>query len=389
MTDGNPGSLYYQIIHERRVRQWYTGYKIYESEWDAKHSAIILSHDNERLSYLISVREHTKWYGEHFMRIVKYFSENRCVFTADDIIEEFTLRQQIQSFFNFMEMTIVRLKQLGKRRTSETYIAALKSFRRFMNDRDVMFDEFDSDLLESYQAFLTRGGLIPNSISFYMRILRAVYNRAVEKGITEDRAPFRHVYTGIDKTTKRALDLKTLKRLKDVDLRTSPCASYARDMFLLSFFFRGMSFVDMAYLKKTDLDNGCITYRRRKTGQRLVVKWTHEMQQILDKYPPNETEYLLPIITSSLIPPYSQYRKKQYQINRGLKIVAKNIGLNMPLSLYCSRHSWASIAKLKGVPISVISDGLGHDSELTTQIYLSTLDTSAVDNANSMIIKLL
>lgn len=387
-SEGREGKIYFQIIHERIVRQWYSDYKIFSNEWDNKRSAIVVSADTERRSYLQSVRERIKWDKERFNRIVSEFSAKES-YTADEIIEEFGIRQNQQSFFNFMENVIVRLKELGKLRTSQTYTSALNAFRNFKNNEDIVFDGFNSDLMESYQAFLTEKGLIPNSISFHMRILRAVYNRAIEKGITEDKKPFRHVYTGVDKTTKRAVDVKTLKKIKEVDLSMQPQAAYARDIFLISFYFRGMSFVDMAYLKKSDLSNGQITYRRRKTGQKLVVKWTKEMQEVLDKYPENDTEYLLPIITSATATPYSQYRSKQYQVNKGLKTVAKSIGLKMSLTLYCSRHSWASIAKSKGIPVGVISDGLGHDTELTTQIYLSTLDTSAVDKANALIMKLL
>ncbi|MCM1081597.1 MAG: site-specific integrase [Muribaculum sp.] len=387
-SEGREGKIYFQIIHERVVRQWYSDYKIFSDEWDGKKSSIIISTDSDRRTYLQSIRERIKWDKERFNRIVSEFSTKEN-YTADEIIEEFGIRQNQQSFFNFMENVIVRLKELGKLRTSQTYTSALNSFRNFKIDEDVIFDGFNSDLMESYQAFLTEKGLIPNSISFHMRILRAVYHRAIEKDITEDKKPFRHVYTGVDKTTKRAIDVKTLKKLKEADLSMQPKAAYARDIFLISFYFRGMSFVDMAYLKKSNLSNGQITYRRRKTGQKLIVKWTKEMQEVLDKYPENDTEYLLPIITSATSTPYSQYRSKQYQVNMGLKAVAKSIGLKMSLTLYCSRHSWASIAKSKGIPVGVISDGLGHDSELTTQIYLSTLDTSAVDKANALIMKLI
>jgi len=371
------------------MRQWCSDYKVFSEEWDSMKSSIKISAETERRSYLMSIRERIRWDVERFKRIIVEFSAKKESFTADEIVEEFTVRHDGQSFFNFMESVIIRLRELGKRRTSETYTSALNSFRRFRNNDDVMLDTFDSDLMESYQAYLHGNGLIPNSISFHMRILRAVYNRAIEKGIAVDNKPFRHVYTGVDKTPKRAVDVKTLKKIKDADLGMVPNAAYARDIFLLSFFLRGMSFVDMAYLKKSDLSNGKITYRRRKTGQQLVVKWTPEMQEVLEKYPKNETEYLLPIITSTESTPYNQYRSKQYQINKALKIVAKRIGLEMPLTLYCSRHSWASIAKSNGVPVGVISDGLGHDSELTTQIYLATLDTSAVDSANAQIMKLL
>ena len=158
-------------------------------------------------------------------------------------------------------------------------------------------------------------------------------------------------------------------------------------MFLMSFFLRGMSFVDMAFLKKTDLKNGYIIYRRRKTGQSLVIAWTKEMQVLLDKYPENSTEYLLPIIRNPDVNERSTYRNVGYNINHNLKKIAVIVGVSIPLTLYVARHSWASAAKAKGIPLSVISEGMGHDSEATTRIYLSSLDTSVVDRANSLILK--
>ncbi len=389
LLEGREWSIYYQIIHDRVVRQWNPEYKILSEEWDQRRSDILLKPMSDRRSYLQSIRQRIKWDIDRFKKIVDELSCSKGIFSSDDIIDEFAICQQQQSFFNFMRSIILRLKEFGKQRTSETYSVALNSLRRFRNDRDIVFDEFDSDMMEAYEAFLTRQGLVPNSRSFHMRILRAVYNRAVEKQLTENKNPFRHVYTGVDKTAKRALDIKTLKRIKDLNLDMSPKIDFARDMFLLSFYFRGMSFIDMAYLKKTDLINGYVVYRRRKTGQQLSIKWSMHMQNILNKYPANETQYLLPIITSVTIATETQFRSKQFLINVGLKKVAELVGIKMALTLYCSRHSWASIAKSKGVPVGVISDGLGHDSELTTQIYLSTLDTSAVDKANAMIMKAL
>ena len=165
------------------------------------------------------------------------------------------------------------MKQLGKVRTSETYTAALASFMKFRDGQDILLCEIDSDTMMLYEAWLKSKGICPNSISFYMRILRAVYNRAVEKELTEQKYPFKHVYTGISKTVKRALPLKAIKRIKELDLTLKPHLDYARDMFLFSFYTRGMSFIDMAYLKKSDLKNGVIIYRRRKTGQQLTIKW--------------------------------------------------------------------------------------------------------------------
>lgn len=147
-----------------------------------------------------------------------------------------------------------------------------------------------------------------------------------------------------------------------------------------------MSFIDMAFLKKTDLKNGHVTYRRRKTGQQLTIEWTKEMQVILDKYPENASDYLLPIIRNPGTNEKCTYRNMGYTINHNLKAIAAIVGITIPLTLYVARHSWASAAKAKCIPLSVISEGMGHDSEATTQIYLASLDTSVVDHANSLII---
>lgn len=293
-----------------------------------------------------------------------------------------------QSFFAFMESVIQHLKSVGKERTSETYAAALSSFRQFRKEEDLSLDEINSDLIVSYESYLKTRGITPNSSSFYMRNLRAVYNRAVEKGLTLQQYPFKHVYTGIDKTLKRAVPLKILKQIKEMDLSESPTLDFARDMFLFSFYTRGMSFVDMAYLRKRDLNGKKLSYRRRKTGQQLFVRWENCMQEIVDKYYSPQSEYLLPLIKpNSEVDERRQYIYAGHNINRSLKIIGQRLGLSMPFTMYVSRHSWASIAKSKHIPISIISEGMGHDSEMTTRIYLATLDTVAVDRANKIILK--
>lgn len=284
-----------------------------------------------------------------------------------------------------MENTIFRLKRLGKERTSETYTSTLVSFMRFRKGRDLLFEEMTSDLMMEYEAWLKSNGVRMNTVSFYNRILRAVYNRAVEQELTSQRYPFKHVYTGTDKTVKRAIPLKDIKRIKELDLSLKPTLDFARDLFMFSFYTRGMSFVDMAYLKKTDLRDGILTYVRRKTKQALLVKWEKCMQKILDKHPTEDSEYLLPIIRDRNNE-RRQYRNMLRLVNNNLKKISILAGLHTNLTMYVSRHSWASAAKDQNVPLSVISEGMGHDSENTTLIYLASLDTSRVDMANELIL---
>lgn len=381
------GTIYYQIIHERKVRQLLTDYKVFSSEWDENRSMVTTTQKSERKSFILSIRERIRWDIERLTKIDRKLDANGLIYTADDVIDEFNRYAHEYSLFNFMESLIARLKQNGKIRTSETYRSTLNSFKKFRQDEDIMLDCITSEIMEAYEAWHKKRGVTPNTISFYTRVLRAVYHRAVEDDIIENRNPFRKVYTGVDKTVKRALPLAVIKKIKALDLSLTPALDYARDMFLMSFYLRGMSFIDMAFLKKTDLKNGYVTYRRRKTGQQLIIEWTKEMQMILDKYLENKSDYLLPVIRNHGINERCTYRNTAYNINHNLKRIAEMVSVNIPLTLYVARHSWASAAKAKGIPLSVISEGMGHDSEATTQIYLASLDTSVVDKANSLILK--
>lgn len=382
--EGKEGVLYYQVIHDRIVRQLKTDMHIFSDEWNERKSELAIR-NNERTDLLVSFREQTARDIRRLEQIAsKLDAEHNC--SADAIVKRFVESSDEAYFFNFMESVIVQLRKLNKARTTETYTSTLSSFMNFRNGKDLPHDEITSDLMMEYEAWLKGRDVSMNTSSFYMRILRAVYNRAVERGLTENRTPFKHVYTGIDKTVKRALSWENIKRIKALDLSGKPSLDLARDIFLFSFYTRGMSFVDIAYLKKKDLQNGTLTYRRRKTGQQLFIKWEKPMQEIIDKYPVNESPYLLPIIRRTENE-RSQYRNALHTINDNLKKVAELAGVQTNLTLYCARHSWASVAKSKNIPISVISEGMGHDSESTTQIYLASLDNSLIDKANEIILK--
>ena len=385
-VDGKEGGLYFQIIHNRVVRQLNTDYKVFAEEWDVESESIAIN--GNRSNFLLGIQERLAWDVARLEKVVRTLETERRRFTADDVITMFHKQTKESSLFTFMHGVIAQLKQLGKVRTSETYTATLKSFMAFRENQDVPIDGINSDLMLLYEAHLKARDVRMNTISFYMRNLRAVYNRAVEKGLTPQNNPFRHVYTGVDKTIKRAIPIKAIKELKELDLSLKPSLDFARDMFMFSFYTRGMSFVDMAYLKKLDLKNGILTYRRRKTGQQLTIKWEKCIEDVVSKYPNNETDFLLPIIKKQG-KERKQYDNALHLVNYHLKELSTMLKLQRPLTMYVARHSWASAAKAKNIPLSVISEGMGHDSEATTQIYLASLETSVVDNANKKILGLL
>lgn len=209
---GREGTIYYQIIHERKVRQLLSKYHVFPNEWNESRSMMAIPSPSERRPFLLSVRERIRWDMERLIKIDKRLETTGLSYTADDVIEEFNKYVNNYSLFNFMENIIVKLKQNGKVRTAETYKVTLNSFKKFRKDEDIMLDNLTSEIMEAYEAWHHNRGVTPNSISFYTRILRAVYNRAVENDIIENRNPFKHVYTGVDKTVKRALSLQTIKK---------------------------------------------------------------------------------------------------------------------------------------------------------------------------------
>ncbi|MBO6124613.1 MAG: site-specific integrase [Bacteroidaceae bacterium] len=286
----------------------------------------------------------------------------------------------------FFESLIDDLERRGHHRTAETYRSTLNSFMAFRNRQDILLSDIDKTIIEDYESHLQTKGLIKNSTSFYNRILRTVYNRAVEAGLIEDCHPFRHVYTGIDKTVKRAITLDQIRALIAYQPK-SASGRLAKNLFVFSLFTRGMSFVDMAYLKLTDVSDGYLIYRRQKSKSLIRIRWEPQMQKIADYYADGSNIYLLPILSKSTDKdPRTVIASCQRKVNRNLKAIAKAIGLDVNLTMYVARHSWASVAKQLGAPLSVISDGMGHSSERITRIYLKELDTSAIDNTTRQVI---
>ncbi len=384
------GTLFFQVTHNRMVRYVRTGCRLYPHEWNAVTSQIVFPVDaaEERLEYLMSLNETLHENARRFMAAALQLEQTAADYSADDVVEQYRLLSQA-GFVSFGRQLVTKLKRVQKCRTAERYTTVMNSFDRFLGGADVPVTEVDSDLMVRYENFLKTRGLCPNTISYYMRGLRAVYNRAVEEKLTVQRSPFKHVYTGIGETVKRALPLSTIRLIKNLDLTSNPAEDFARDIFMFSFYTRGMSFVDMAFLKKKDLHNGILSYRRQKTGKQMFVKWEKPMREIVEKYETRSSPFLLPIVKDPNADTRQQYKSSAHFVNDKLKVLGKRLNLPIPLTTYVARHSWASIAKNRNVPVSVISEAMGHDSEKTTRIYLASLDTCAIDKANSQILKAL
>lgn len=384
------GTLFYQIIHMRQVRQIYTDLHLFDSEWNGKNSSVITASTNDiqRTNYLLSVSRSIK---DGLAKLASIISQLECKgdpYTAQDIVTAYNAPITVVGVVSFARKVIADMKKIGKRSTANRFELCLSSFLRYTDGNEVAWSDLTSTYMLGYEEFLMKRGLCRNSTSCYMRNLRSIVNRAIEEDYEVPRNPFKHVYMGVDKTVKRAIPLDTVCRIRDLDLSGHPALDFARNVFMFAFYTRGMSFVDIAFLKKSDVIGEMITYSRRKTRLQLRVRMEPATLKIIEHFGKNESQYLLPILSDSGDVEL-QYVNAYNRVNRNVKKIGKMLGLDTKLTLYVARHAWASIAHTNNVPLSTISKAMGHDSENTTLIYLQSLDTSSVDKANSDIIRMM
>ncbi|MCF0194830.1 MAG: site-specific integrase [Bacteroidaceae bacterium] len=382
-VQGKNGVLYFQIIHEKSIRRLNTAHHITPSEWDAQNECVIMpSPQSPRYNKLCAIISDIDWEMKRFAMLEKAHDGK----SIDELVAAFQGKgADGKGLFDFMRSQSERLRKLNRERCSETMMQTLRSFMKFRGGIDICLEKLTKDIVEQYEAWLKGRGLKRNTSSFYLRTLRNAYNIAVDEGLTDDKQLFRKVYTGVDKTIKRAIGIEDIRAIKRLDLRNTPSLEMTRDILMFSFYMRGMSFVDMAYLSKKNLQGPRIVYCRKKTGQQLTIEVLPEAKEIIDKYE-SDSQYLLPIIKTENGDVRRQCKNAITMVNRNLKKIGAMVGLTDSLTTYVMRHSWATIARNKGIGLSVISEGLGHDNEATTQIYLDSISTSRVDKANRSIL---
>ena len=386
---GKEGTLYYHIIHQRKLRWISTDYHVYPEEWNARKSSVIVSNSNNRQAHLQLIQSQIDWEMKQMQCIIHDKEMDGVSYSVDDLANEIQQLPTSQSVFMFFRQQIAKKEQMQCVGTKNNYTNAVNRFIEFRNQKDLTFSQMTADMMEMYQAWLWNRGVGQNTVSFYLRTLRTLHHKAVEAGQATSNDIFAHVQTANVRTAKRAISVKDIRKIEKLELQIGSSIDKARDLFLLSFYLRGMAFVDMAFLKKSDLKCGMVSYNRRKTHQNLNIEWIKPMQAIIDKYAEQtkDSPYMLPILTGKETSPYTQYRKVEYNTNYNLKKIGKMIGLKIPLTTYVARHTWASIALHMNIPIATISEGMGHNSYKTTQIYLESIDVATINEANRRIIR--
>lgn len=362
------GRVFYQIIHRRVVRRIMTDIWATSEELEC----------NDLITADVSLLQ----------SIIGRLTASGNSFASDDVARNFTLRKTNNTFEEYFRRTISNMDKAGRMGGRKTYSSTLASFQKFSSGTEHMPSEITSQLISRYHGWLKNSGLMANSVAFYMRHMRAVYRMMVAEGLVTDCKPFSGISTGIARTRKRAISECELLRIKEADLSESDLMTLVRDLFMLSFYCMGMPFVDLAFLKKSDLKGDRIVYNRKKTGQTISLRINPKIREILERHPaPEGSPYVLPIIVRPGDGERLQYENALRYSNLYLKKIAIIAGVKSNITTYTPRHTWASIAKMRQVSISTISDALGHENESTTQIYLAILDHSHIDNANDLVIR--
>ena len=389
----NNGSypLVFQVIHNRRKKLLYTGYRMKEEVFDESEGKIMngVGSTFTATEVVKMNRELRKMRNQIDIRI-RQLERTREGFTVEDILTQNAFGTGKSQFYllRYINAQIERKQELKKVGMAAAYKSTRSSLAKFIGCPDVRMSEVDLAFVRRYEDFLYSNGASGNTVSYYLRNLRSLYNQAVTDGYhPRGEYPFAKAQTRPAKTVKRALSRTDMQNLADLNLENEPELEFTRDLYLFSFYAQGMAFVDIVLLKKTDICNGVLTYSRHKSKQLIRIVVTPQMQGVIDKYN-TENEYLFPIISGEYASGYQKYRLALGRINRHLKKIAVVADIKVPLTTYTARHTWATLARDYGAPISVISAGLGHTSEEMTRVYLKDFDVSMLNQVNSIVTNL-
>jgi integrase len=379
--------IVFRLVHNREHTSIPTGYAIPKKNWDSKFRKIKgnckIIHN---VSYVNSkLREKD---SEYTNTIQTLLSEHRLYdLSLKQLKAELRLKPLGRfTFFTYTERVIKLLKDEGKIGSANLYVYTINFIKNY-HGSDIPFSRIDKNMLEKLESrYLTFKDNKINGLSVYMRTIRTIFNRAISEGVIDTNCyPFRRsVFENNkyrikkEKTRSRAIPKSHIKKIEEFESKRGSNMWHAKNYFLFSFYMRGINFVDMAFIKKNDIQDGVLTYKRSKTKRRIEVSINKKAQEILDYYwheTVNPGQLVFPIIkrtqSNELI--RKDISNKRSTTNKYLRIIAREIGLDINLTTYVGRHSWATIADKAGIDRRIISKGLGHADLQTTNIYIDDL----------------
>ena len=383
----NTSPLCLLFFHDGHKKSIGLGISVAREHWDAEAQKVTddcPNRDNIQFQITAKVREYEKK--------IQRLEVMEIPVTFENLFEQNGKRLNC-SVGEYLKQTIERLETLGKSGSASKHRSLLSRLSEFRS-LNTRFDEIDLAFLRDFELFLRKEGNVNNSIATKFAIFKAAYNKALAEGLFLQKInPFAKYKVGSlwTRTRKRAITKEDIQKLVALDItpnyRTN-YAEFARDIFLFSYYTAGINFTDMATLRYCDIVDGRIYYSRHKTQKLLSFQLVPNALQIIEKYSKAnhaQEDYIFPILdrsehkTAQQI--FNRTHKVLRKVNRELKTLGEQIGLEMPLTTYVARHTFATVLKRSGVNIAIISESLGHSDLSTTQIYLDSFENSQIDAA--------
>jgi len=291
------------------------------------------------------------------------------------------------TFHLYATERIKEKRQAGQHNTADLYRTTRNWVRRFTQGKDLRLAAITPSFIASFSTFLKSEGLMSNSVHTYLSNFRAIYHQACRNGLIPRKSisPFDGLMPRKERGRSRALRENEL--LEIVASRPErPDQKKAIDLGTFSLLACGMPFADLAHLTIENIQGSEIVYRRKKTGALIRIEITSAMWRLIKKYVSPSTRYLFPILPEGRMVGHEEYKALLRSYNRSLKEIGRSLPNPVRLTSYTFRHSWATNAYRKHVPLSIISQALGHASEQTTRYYLAALDQSELNLANKRVI---
>ncbi|MBT8252543.1 MAG: site-specific integrase [Bacteroidia bacterium] len=380
-------NIIFKIRHQLSTYTINSGVAVYKNYWDLKKCEISTDHPNAKLLNLKLLNEFYK-----IEKAILILDNNFTIEKLRDIVKG-NPPNRSKSFERFAQELIDQMLAINNTGNAIVYRTAMNQFLDFC-DKDIMFTEIDYKLLDTYKHHLQLRGLKQNSISNYFRTIRAIYNKAMKHNLVDrNYYPFNDITIKSERTAKRAISKAEIKALRNINLDTYTAPWKALQYFMLSFFLRGISFTDLAYLKRSDVDQGRIHYKRRKTHKYYSIKLFEPANNIISMLHNNNSIYLLPILNDTIIEDSLDAKRiiKQWikTTNKYLKRLSLELQTDVSITTYSSRHSFATIAKHLGYSNELIAEALGHQyGNRVTNIYLDAFDTNKIDAMHEHVISM-
>lgn len=379
--------LMLRVTKNRKVSYKSLGLSCDPKYWNFEKNEPRKNHPNRALLESIILKKETEYNNKALD--LKALDRDFTSASLIDGIEQKVRRVTVLNFFQEIIDRLVTSKQIGN---ANIYKDTFRSVKAFVKNRDFTFFELDYNFLIKYETYLRGNHLTDTSLSVYFRTLRAVYNRAIKESAARlQDYPFKLFQVSkFDTTTrKRAIAKIDIKKIEALELPENTIRFNARQYFLFSYYGSGINFIDMANLKWHDILADRLVYNRSKTGKDINFKLLGPARQILDYWKPitgkSLTNYIFPILDASkhITPTQIDNRVTKVigQVNKELKTIGIMAGIEVPLTTYVARHTFATVLKKSGVATAVISEAMGHKTEAITQTYLKSFENEILDNA--------